>query len=693
MATKDKIVNLEDLKVLSDHVEGEVSDLKSDLADVTGTTTRNFEVDKNIQSGTGGGYLIDDTDSCVSEYIPLTWSGYAYYVTNDNSTKSKYQIAFYDSEKNSIQSSFGNPSANGATKPRAVNADTQVTLGTPAYVRFSFKKGTLGEIRLTSMTGSVIWKAEEVTTGGLAPKIGDLDELETTNKTNLVAAINEVKESVPESDVPITPEETTFFHISANLIDPNAWVSGQYVNQTNGNFANNESHRRTDYIAVNPNTSYQLFYKNKNAITPTRYAFYNSNKQFISGAMVDVPIVDGILIESPTNAAYIVTSNTTAVSVMLAETDEFIPFEDYSNVYILPQYIQEETVTATINIPSKIYATEGIELNVYFENITEDWTQYDWDITCTKGAQWARGFKLTPTASDAGTYPLTITATDKDGNSTSKTTSLIITAASAGSGVERSVIVLGDSTTNNGTAVTKLNENFADDVMSVSTLGTRGTAPNNHEGRSGWKLSDYFTVEYIDYTDERGHVENPFYNPTSETFDADYYFANSGIAKPDWFFINMGINDTFSFATDDTVDAQITTCINYVTSAITSIKSASPSTKIGVCLTIPPNHSQDAFGKAYDNGQTRNRYKRNNTLWVDKLIETFDSRESENIYLVPIHTNLDTVYNMGMETLPVNARNTAITYQSPIGNGGVHPVESGYWQIADVYTAFLKAQA
>lgn len=31
MATKDKIVNLEDLKVLSDHVEGEVTDLKSDL--------------------------------------------------------------------------------------------------------------------------------------------------------------------------------------------------------------------------------------------------------------------------------------------------------------------------------------------------------------------------------------------------------------------------------------------------------------------------------------------------------------------------------------------------------------------------------------------------------------------------------------------------------------------------------------
>ena len=35
MATKDKLINLEDLKVLSDHVEGEVTDLKSDLTYLT----------------------------------------------------------------------------------------------------------------------------------------------------------------------------------------------------------------------------------------------------------------------------------------------------------------------------------------------------------------------------------------------------------------------------------------------------------------------------------------------------------------------------------------------------------------------------------------------------------------------------------------------------------------------------------
>lgn len=80
-------------------------------------------------------------------------------------------------------------------------------------------------------------------------------------------------------------------------------------------------------------------------------------------------------------------------------------------------------------------------------------------------------------------------------------------------------------------------------------------------------------------------------------------------------------------------------------------------------------------------------------LFVQGIIETYDERESDSIYLVPIYTNLDTTYNMGLESDPVNARNTSITYESPIANGGVHPAEVGYKQLADVYMAFLKAQA
>ena len=671
----------------------EIAYLNDELGEINGTLNGksmiNYTEGKNLYVNNSTHSIVNDPDACISELIPSTWwdeSTYGRFYYNDIDG-SYYYVFFYDSNQEyisyrGIDSTHDYRSAKGFENT--------------AYVQFSFKKGTVGKIT-DSTGGTVYWEAlETIISEGIVQEIGDLSALETVNKNCIVDAINEINESITESNDLITPEKTTFFNISKNLIDPDSWINGQYVNQVTGIFVSKDSHRRTNFIPVKPNTSYEIIYKNRNVETQTRYAFYKepTTASYIpnSGAVENIP-VDGELIVSPDEAAYLVMSNSVFYySVMLAETDELIEFEDYDNAFLLPQYIREQPEIVPINIPSKIYATEGIELNIYFENITEDWTRYDWDITCTKGEQWSRGYKITPVAGDAGTYVLTITATDINGYSSSKSVSLVITAASSGSGVSKSVIVLGDSTTNNGVVITKLNENFTNDVMSILTLGTRGSSLNNHEGRSGWTLNSYFTTEYVDYTDGRGHVENPFYNPNSNTFDANYYFTHSGIAKPDWFFINMGINDVFGYYSDEAVYAQITTCINYIELIITSIKNASADTKIGVCLTIPPNHSQDAFGKAYGNTQTRNRYKRNNTLWVNKLIEVFDDRESEKIYLIPIHTNLDTVYNMGMETLPVNARNTVITYQSPIANGGVHPVESGYWQIADVYTAFLKAQ-
>ena len=152
-----------------------------------------------------------------------------------------------------------------------------------------------------------------------------------------------------------------------------------------------------------------------------------------------------------------------------------------------------------------------------------------------------------------------------------------------------------------------MNDNFSEDVMTIQTLGTRGTSPNNHEGRSGWTLERYFTTEVDSLS-----VVNAFYNPLTLTFDASYYFANSGISTPDWFFINLGINDMFSYTTDDACNSAITAAISRMNEMITSVKDASANIKIGVCLTIPPNHSQDAFGKAYGMGQTRKRYKKNN---------------------------------------------------------------------------------
>lgn len=379
---------------------------------------------------------------------------------------------------------------------------------------------------------------------------------------------------------------------------------------------------------------------------------------------------------------------TTAMVVKnIPKPAEFIPYYEAYDAYIATKDFIRDALYGDIilNIPSKIYAVVGIELNIYFENITDAWDKYHWDVTCEKGKQMQRCYTVTPVAGDVGEYSIKIRASVDDKTYKEVSSTLVIASADSASGV--SIIVLGDSTTANGMAVTKIHTDFENASATVQTLGTCGTSPNNHEGRNGWKASDYLTVQ------SRDNVDNPFYNPTSQTFDASYYFTNSGVSVPDWFFINLGINDMFGYASDAKQDTWIDAIIGYYDTMVESLQSADSNMKIGVCITIPPNNSQDAFGKAYGCGQTRDRAKRNNARWCRKLIEHFAGKEEDGIYLVPIHVNLDTVYNMGMESLPVNARNTSVTYQSPIANGGVHPVESGYWQIADVYTAFLNGNA
>jgi len=344
-----------------------------------------------------------------------------------------------------------------------------------------------------------------------------------------------------------------------------------------------------------------------------------------------------------------------------------------------------QPVAPIFNLPSTIYAVTGKELNIYFDNICEDSDKYTFDIVCAKGAQMERGYKITPVDADAGTYTMTINAYLDNKIISTAETSLVVSAEDSGDGDSVSFILMGDSTVN-GTD-TQILADFTDDVMAVTSKGTRGTTPASHEGRTGWTFQYYYNSAEI------GGITNPFRNPTSGVFDASYYFTNSGVTAPDWFFIQLGINDMFLKTDDEAVFSQIKTCITQCDAMIASLKSAVSGIKIGIAVTIPPNRSQDAFGKAYGCGQTRSRYKRNNMLFVKSIIDTYDERETDGIYLVPIFTNLDTTYNMGLESMPVNARNTAITYESPIANGGVHPVESGYKQLADVYMAFLKAQA
>lgn len=466
---------------------------------------------------------------------------------------------------------------------------------------------------------------------------------------------------------------------TVNLLCPANMVDNTYVNQETGAYhsgtTNSVNFVCFKNLQATGGVTYQMgeylngVYK---GVNETRIAFYDEEKNFLCGFINNTSVV------SPVDAKWVSISFTkTSNDIFLGIGDTQMDYSDFTG-YIHPGYLgislDNTDDEMELNLPSKVYALVGQELNIYFDNLVygKD-TDYVFDVICSVGQHMENCYRITPTASQVGNHSLTITAT-KNGIMVSKTATLVVAPTNAGSGSTRSVLIMGDSTTASGIITSKLLENFNGDPMNITTLGTMGSGVNKHEGRSGWTINAYIN-----------NTESPFYNPITATFDADYYFSHTSVAKPDYFVMALGINDVFLNGSKENIEHTV----SLYGQAVNSIKSASPDSKVCIALTIPPNYSQDAFGRDYGCDQNRNTYKTNNINLVRLLIDTFQGREGEGIYLIPIHTNLDTRNNMGTESMQVNKRNPA-THQVPVASGGVHPNTYGYWQIADAYWFFLK---
>ena len=70
------------------------------------------------------------------------------------------------------------------------------------------------------------------------------------------------------------------------------------------------------------------------------------------------------------------------------------------------------------------------------------------------------------------------------------------------------------------------------------------------------------------------------------------------------------------------------------------------------------------------------------------LIETYDNREDERIYLVPVYLNVDPYHDYRASVVPVSSRNTEFTMT--VDTDSVHPARVGYNKIADVIYSYIK---
>lgn len=347
-------------------------------------------------------------------------------------------------------------------------------------------------------------------------------------------------------------------------------------------------------------------------------------------------------------------------------------------------------------LPATIYAVVGQEANCYWDGVVSaplNLDQFRYNVTLTglpgmdssrqQNARWT----FPPSAGNVGTGALRLDVHYGNALVATRTVTLRVRGVQTAQPVTRRLLAIGDSTTAGGQFLSELLRLCAGSGLTLTLVGTRGgNVPDSagqaravaHEAIPGWRIGWF----YADPT-------SPFVFNGAFNFAA-YLSAHSiALAAGDWVTVHLGINDVFGYTDDAACLAQIATMVTQLNAMLASIRAAVAGVRIGLCLTIPPSQDQDAFGHDYAAGQTQWRYKRNRDLWLETMLAAWSGQEASGVYLVPLNANLDTRHNMLTESVPANARSPVlVTRQS----NGVHPADSGYWQIADACYAFLRGQ-
>ena len=414
-----------------------------------------------------------------------------------------------------------------------------------------------------------------------------------------------------------------------------------------------------------------------------------------------------------------------------------------------------------IVVPPYLFATQGRECNVYFDNLhLADAADYLHDVVSSTsvGQQQDERFTWIPTAAQAaGT--LAMSAYDKRTGTllVTKTAELRAAATSAGTGLNKKVMVIGDSLISANTITQTLLDVAATDVMGVTLLGTRGTAPNLHEGRGGWTVNDYTTVgrTYYQFT-VSGVTTPPAINSTkysnngavftvqelslnggagtitcsvdsgtvpaasgtlTRTFgtgDASIAFSSSAAVTGNPFWKSGAVNfaqyltDTGTAVPDwvfialgindvfsQTSDVAATTLTD---SALTSLDVLIASIKaagagIKIGLMLPSPPSSSQDSFG-------GNYATGQTRWRDKRNILIWARQ-----MIAKYTGQEAarIYLVPSNTALDTVNNMSVAAAAPINsrssvnvarqNNGVHPGTPGYQQIADAVWAFLKFYA
>ena len=630
-----------------------------------------------------------------------------------------------------------------------------------AYVRVSMWHSDLDLFQLEIGTTATAYASYQYTlsdAAGIPISASVADSTVTTAKLADLAVT-----TAKLADSSITPTKTTFLQLGKNKFNKAAVTTGYYMTSS-GVINANASYDISEYIPVVAGTTYA----NSGLLGyALRYScYFDENFAVVAGGSS----VYVATFTPPTGAVYV------RVTTYHADIDTFqleigatattyeayqYTLSDSSGIPISASSTSSTTAAPVLVMPPTIYGVQGRECSLYIDNLhLGDSTLFNHDVTNTEvnGAQQRERWTWTPTGVQS-TGTLTVSAYDKTQGTVlaSATTNQRAAASTAGSGTTKTINVIGDSLINAAVITQTVIDIAATDVMGVSFIGTRGTAPNKHEGRGGWKISDYatvgrtfyaftvsgvvtspainstvytnnsstFTVQEVDITAgsgtiicERSAGTNAPSAPgaltkSSGTGDATISFSASGTVSGNPFWIGGALDypqylTNNSLATPDWVliHLGINDVFNYASDALATAAATAAFVNLDLLITsikaagagvkvglMIPTPPAGQDGFAASYGTGQPAWRDKRNIMLWAKTLIDTYTGQEANRIYLVPTNTALDVENGYPLAASAAVNSRSSVMVQRQNNGVHPDTSGYQQIGDALWAFLKCNA
>ncbi len=582
----------------------------------------------------GGNVLHESASYTVSDYIKVT-AGQTYTATHNLRF-----LCYFDADKVFIDGGYTNENVTQTTAPTGA-----------AYIRLSILLSVKASFQLEAGTTSTDYEAFELV---LSYKLSSEKETSLIEKAVLAARADMI---------PIQNDELSLLATMKNLFDQTAAIDGYYVVKTSGNLGGGgtSNYCTSDYIPVIPDQTY----------TPSMQirfmAFYDADKVFVSGGE-NVSQFTGV-----TGGAYVRFSFDSSYKAgFQIETGNYSTEYEAYRLGVPVEYLPTPGDNPEFVLPQVVPVAVGRTIELYHKQVIRgaNLENYHVQVYCNIGDALGRKYRYTGVTGDIGDHALTFILCNRQGHALMDATTTIRVVAATSTATR--MLCIGDSLTNSKPWLAEL-DSLASDA--ITFIGTQGTSPTLHEGRSGWSSGQFVGSG------------SPFWNPTTEEIDFEYYRTQNLLGDaPDIVQIYLGANDT-SYA-DTVAEAAAYTAANLKT-LVDAILADWASASVMIVL---PNFwgDQEALGRYYgaDGYVSHLQHKRIANI-VLALMAQFEDYDSD-VSVVPVAQTMDADYAFFADTPATDTVNPRSSITIAVPSRDIHPNTAAYLQMADIMFSKLS---